>query len=77
MPYANIQLTSKGVICEEKKRWIAGVTKQLTEAFGKNPKLIHVVIQEVSTDDRGSMASKSPKFAGRKNPSSTQTPSLS
>jgi 4-oxalocrotonate tautomerase family enzyme len=49
MPYANIQLTSKGVTCEEKKRWIAGVTKQLTEAFGKNPKLIHVVIQEVST----------------------------
>jgi 4-oxalocrotonate tautomerase family enzyme len=38
MPYANIQLTSKGVTREEKKRWIAGVTKQLTEAFGKNPK---------------------------------------
>jgi 4-oxalocrotonate tautomerase len=53
MPYIKIEVTREGVTREQKQALIAGVTKVITEVLDKDPKLTHVVIQEVELDDWG------------------------
>lgn len=53
MPYIKIEVTREGVTREQKQALIAGVTKVVTEVLDKDPKLTHVVIQEIETDDWG------------------------
>lgn len=53
MPYIKIELTREGVTREQKQILIAGVTKLMTEVLNKDPKLTHVVIQEIELDDWG------------------------
>lgn len=53
MPYIKIEVTREGVTREQKQALIAGVTKVVTEVLDKDPKLTHVVIQEIELDDWG------------------------
>ncbi|MBC7867911.1 MAG: 4-oxalocrotonate tautomerase family protein [Gloeobacteraceae cyanobacterium ES-bin-316] len=53
MPYVKIEVTREGVTREQKQILIAGVTKLITEVLDKDPKLTHVVIQEIALDDWG------------------------
>ncbi len=53
MPYVKIEVTREGVTREQKQILIAGVTKLITEVLDKDPKLTHVVIQEIELDDWG------------------------
>lgn len=53
MPYVKIEVTREGVTREQKQVLIAGVTKLITDVLDKDPKLTHVVIQEIDTDDWG------------------------
>lgn len=53
MPYIKIEVTREGVTKEQKQALIAGVTNLVTEILDKDPKLTHVVIQEIELDDWG------------------------
>ena len=53
MPYIKIEVTREGVTREQKQALIAGVTNVITEVLDKDPKLTHVVIQEIELDDWG------------------------
>ncbi|NIJ52353.1 tautomerase family protein [Dyadobacter arcticus] len=53
MPYIKIELTREGVTRAKKQALIAGVTNLITEVLDKDPKLTHVVIQEIDLDDWG------------------------
>ncbi|HTD93708.1 MAG TPA: 4-oxalocrotonate tautomerase family protein [Chitinophagaceae bacterium] len=53
MPYIKIEVTREGVTREQKQTLIAGVTKLITDVLNKDPKLTHVVIQEIELDDWG------------------------
>lgn len=53
MPYVKIEVTREGVTREQKQSLIAGVTKVITEVLDKDPKLTHIVIQEIELDDWG------------------------
>ncbi|WAC14782.1 tautomerase family protein [Dyadobacter pollutisoli] len=53
MPYIKIEVTREGVTREQKQKLIAGVTNVITEVLNKDPKLTHVVIQEIELDDWG------------------------
>ncbi len=53
MPYVKIEITREGVTREQKAALIKGVTELITETLNKDPKLTHVVIQEIDLDDWG------------------------
>ena len=53
MPYVKIEVTREGVTREQKQKLIKGVTALITEVLNKDPKLTHVVIQEIDLDDWG------------------------
>ena len=53
MPYIKIEVTREGVTRQQKQRLIAGVTDLITDVLNKDPKLTHVVIQEIELDDWG------------------------
>jgi 4-oxalocrotonate tautomerase len=53
MPYIKIELTREGVTKKQKQQLIKGVTQLLIEVLNKDPQLIHVVIDEVDTDNWG------------------------
>jgi 4-oxalocrotonate tautomerase len=53
MPYVKIEVTREGVTREQKQTLISGITKLITEVLDKDPKLSHVVIQEIELDDWG------------------------
>jgi 4-oxalocrotonate tautomerase len=53
MPYVKIEVTREGVTREQKQTLISGITKLITEVLDKDPKLTHIVIQEIELDDWG------------------------
>ncbi|MCF2446995.1 4-oxalocrotonate tautomerase family protein [Dyadobacter sp. CY345] len=53
MPYVKIEVTREGVTRQQKQALIAGVTDLITAVLDKDPKLTHVVIQEIALDDWG------------------------
>lgn len=53
MPYVKIEVTREGVTREQKQTLISGITKLMTEVLNKDPKLTHIVIQEIDLDDWG------------------------
>jgi len=53
MPYVNIKVTDEGVTVEQKKRLISGTSLLLQEVLNKDPSTIHIVIDEVDTDNWG------------------------
>ena len=53
MPYIKIELTREGVTRQQKQVLIKGVTDLITQTLNKDPRLTHVVIQEIELDDWG------------------------
>lgn len=53
MPYIKIELTREGVTREQKQQLIKGVTDLMVTVLNKDPKLTHVMIQEVELDNWG------------------------
>jgi len=53
MPYIKIEVTREGVTKEQKQQLIKGVTELVIATLNKDPQLIHVVIDEVDTDNWG------------------------
>lgn len=53
MPYIKIEVTRESVTREQKKALIKGVTDLITDVLNKDPRLTHVVIQEVDLDNWG------------------------
>jgi len=51
MPYIKIEVTKEGVTTGQKQQLIKGVTELLVTVLKKDPQLIHVVIDEVDTDN--------------------------
>ncbi len=52
MPYVNVQIT-KGATREQKRKVVEEMTQTLVSVLGKKPEHIHIVIQEIETDDWG------------------------
>lgn len=53
MPYVNVRITKDGVTSEQKARVIAEITDTLRRVLNKKPEHIHIVIDEVETDNWG------------------------
>jgi len=53
MPYVNIKVTDDGVTPEQKSELFARVTDALVEVLGKQPDHIHIVLDEVPTQNWG------------------------
>lgn len=52
MPYVNVQIT-KGATKQQKADVIKDITDSLCERLGKQPKHIHIVIQEIEEENWG------------------------
>ena len=53
MPYVKIELTPEAVTKEKKRELIKKITQLLVDVLNKDPKLTHIVITEVETDNWG------------------------
>ena len=53
MPFVSVRITRDGVTREQKAQVIAEITDTLQRVLGKDPKLTHIVIEEVDTDNWG------------------------
>jgi 4-oxalocrotonate tautomerase len=52
MPYVNVQIT-RGATRVQKQQLVADITQSLVQRLGKKPEHIHIVIDEVETDNWG------------------------
>jgi 4-oxalocrotonate tautomerase len=52
MPYVNVQIL-KGANRDQKEKMVKEITQTLVNVLGKKPEYIHIVIQEIDTDDWG------------------------
>jgi len=53
MPFVSVCINRDGVPREQKAQVIAEITDTLQRVLGKDPKLTHIVIEEVDTDNWG------------------------
>ena len=53
MPYINIRITRDGTTREQKAQLVSEMTDTLVRVLGKNPEHIHIIIDEVETDNWG------------------------
>lgn len=53
MPYVNVKITKDGVTVEQKAQVVKEITDTLQRVLGKEPKHIHIVIDEVETENWG------------------------
>ena len=53
MPFVNVRITRDGATREQKAQVIAEITATLERVLGKEPHLIHIVVDEVDTDNWG------------------------
>lgn len=53
MPYVNVQITKDGVTVEQKAQVVKEITETLQRVLGKRPEHIHIVIDEIETDNWG------------------------
>jgi len=53
MPYVKIEVTREGVTREQKQTLIKGITDLISDTLNKDPRLTHIVIQEIELDDWG------------------------
>jgi 4-oxalocrotonate tautomerase len=53
MPFVSVRITRDGVTPQQKARVIAEITETLERVLNKDPKLTHIVIEEVDTDNWG------------------------
>ena len=53
MPYVNVKITKDGVTKPQKEQFVRDITNSLVKTLGKKPEHIHIVIDEVETDNWG------------------------
>ena len=53
MPYVNVKITKDGVTKSQKEQIVRDITNSLVKTLGEKPEHIHIVIDEVETDNRG------------------------
>ena len=53
MPYVNVKITKDGVTKSQKEQIVRDITSSLVKTLGKKPEHIHIVIDEVETDNWG------------------------
>ena len=53
MPYVNVKITKDGVTKSQKEQIVRDITHSLVKTLGKKPEHIHIVIDEVETDNWG------------------------
>ncbi|MFA5834903.1 MAG: 4-oxalocrotonate tautomerase family protein [Bacteroidota bacterium] len=53
MPYVNVKITKDGVTVSQKAQVVKEITETLQRVLGKKPEHIHIVIDEVETDNWG------------------------
>jgi 4-oxalocrotonate tautomerase len=53
MPYVKISITREGTTREQKQELIKGITDLIVKILNKDPKLIHINIEEVELDNWG------------------------
>ena len=53
MPTINLRITRDGVTREQKAQLVAEMTDTLVRVLGKRPEHIHIIIDEVETDNWG------------------------
>lgn len=53
MPYVNVKITRDGVTKAQKQAIVRDITATLVNHLGKQPDHIHIVIDEIDTDNWG------------------------
>ncbi|AHL33349.1 4-oxalocrotonate tautomerase [Pseudomonas brassicacearum] len=53
MPFISVRITRDGVTQEQKAQVIAEITRTMQTVLDKDPRLTHIVIDEVDTDSWG------------------------
>jgi 4-oxalocrotonate tautomerase len=53
MPFISVRITRDGVTREQKAQVIKEITETMERVLHKDPKLTHIVIEEVDTDNWG------------------------
>ncbi len=53
MPFISVRITRDGVTREQKVQVIKEITETMQRVLNKDPKLTHIVIEEVDTDNWG------------------------
>jgi 4-oxalocrotonate tautomerase len=53
MPYVNVKITKDGVTVQQKAQVVKEITDTLQRVLGKRPEHIHIVIDEVETENWG------------------------
>ncbi|MBV4484474.1 4-oxalocrotonate tautomerase family protein [Pseudomonas sp. SWRI153] len=53
MPFINVRITRDGVTGAQKAQVIKEITETMERVLNKDPKLTHIVIDEVDTDNWG------------------------
>ena len=53
MPYVNVKITRDGVTKSQKEQIVRDITNSLVKTLGEKPEHIHIVIDEVETDNWG------------------------
>ena len=53
MPYVNVKITKDGVTVTQKAQVVKEITETLQRVLGKKPEHIHIVIDEIETDNWG------------------------
>jgi 4-oxalocrotonate tautomerase len=53
MPFISVRITRDGVTREQKAQVIKEITETMQRVLHKDPKLTHIVIEEVDTDNWG------------------------
>ena len=53
MPFISVRITRDGVTREQKAQVIKEMTETMERVLHKDPKLTHIVIEEVDTDNWG------------------------
>jgi 4-oxalocrotonate tautomerase len=66
MPYVNVQIL-RGATRRQKQQLFSDITASLVQRLGKSPEHIHIVIDEVSTDNWGYAGMLTTDFLRRKN----------
>ena len=66
MPYINLQITDTGVTREQKAQVVREFTETLVKVLGKKPDHIHIVIDEIKTDNWGFAGSLTTDYLKKK-----------
>jgi 4-oxalocrotonate tautomerase len=64
MPYVNVKILKDDVTSIQKRKVVGDITRSLVLRLGKKPEHIHIVIDEVDTDNWGYAGLLTTEFLG-------------